>query len=353
MAPTPTMPGAPPRERLRVLIVDDSAVARSVMTRIVEGSTECVVAAAVPSVDDALRFLALHSVDVILLDLEMPGVDGLTGLPGLLAAGAGAKVLVVSSAAESGAAATIEALALGAADTLVKPGRSVAAGGFASTLLLKLSRLREAAHPVICSSRAPAVTGRSFDAVAIGASTGGIHALNALLQALPHSFHAPILVTQHLPAAFMPHFASQLAGATGRRCMVASDSLVLQDDMIVVAPGDAHLVAAPLPQGRVAVRLRVAPVPNGNVPSVDPMFESLSRCFGSRLLAIVLSGMGRDGLEGAIRVHEAGGTVLVQDRASSVVWGMPGAVAAAGIAHAVLPPAEIGALIAEQRVLAA
>jgi len=337
-----------------VLIVDDSSVARSVLARMVEDNGDCVVAAAVSAVPDALRFLATGTVDVILLDLEMPGIDGLTGLPDLLAAGGGAKVLVVSSAAGDGAAATIEALALGAADTLVKPGRSVTAGGFAHALVEKLARLGDRLDPAV-RAMAPlsSVPRRAFDVVAIGASTGGIHAVNGVLQALPPSFHAPIVITQHLPAAFVPYFASQLAAATGRRCEVATDRMTLQDDMIVVAPGDAHVIATALPDGRTAIRLCRTLVANGNMPSVDPMFETFAERFGPRLLAIVLSGMGRDGLKGAIRVDERGGTLLVQDQASSVVWGMPGAVAAAGLATAVLPPDAIGAYIAEQQMVAA
>lgn len=345
-APARAAPDAAPRARQRVLIVDDSAVARTVLSRMVEEGGQCVVAAAAPDVPSALHFLAANAVDVILLDLEMPGIDGLTGLPDLLLAGAGAKVLVVSSAAGEGAAATVEALALGAADTLVKPGRSVTSGNFAAALVEKLARLSDGAEPVVRQIAAQPMPERTFDAVVIGASTGGIHALNSLLQALPASFHTPIVVTQHLPGGFIPYFAGQLATATGRRCVVASDRLALADDMIVVAPGNAHVVAVSLPNGRVAVRLCRTPVPNGNMPSVDPMFESFADRLGPRLLAVVLSGMGRDGLAGAAKVRAAGGVMVVQDQASSVVWGMPGAVAAAGLADAVLPPEAIGGYVA-------
>ncbi len=353
MAPAPASFAAPAGARPRVLIVDDSAVARAVLARMVGEAGGCVVAAAVPDVPRALHFLAAETVDVILLDLEMPGIDGLTGLPDLLAAGAGAKVLVVSSAAGEGAAVTIEALALGAADTLVKPGRSVSAGGFAQALAEKLARLGERPEPMVRAVPRQAMPQREFDVVAIGASTGGIHAINALLQTLPASFHAPIVVTQHLPAAFIPYFVGQLATATGRRCVVATDRLLLDEDMIVVAPGDAHVVAVALSDGRAAVRLCRTPVANGNMPSVDPMFASFADRFGARLLAVVLSGMGRDGLQGAAHVRAAGGSVVVQDQASSVVWGMPGAVAAAGLADAVLSPEAIGAHVAGRRKVAA
>ncbi len=351
MAATVVLSSASVRPRQRVLIVDDSSVARAVLARMVEETVGCTVAAAVPDVRRALAFLADDTVDVILLDLEMPGVHGLAGLPDLLAAGAGAKVLVVSSAAGDGAAATVEALALGAADTLVKPGRTVSSGGFAQALGEKLARLGERSDPMPQLAQTGGVSPRTFELVAIGASTGGIHALNAVLRDLPDSFRAPIVVTQHLPAAFMPFFVSQLAAATGRRCEIACDRMALHDGMIVVAPGDAHMIGVALPGGKAAVRLSREPVANGNMPSVDPMFASFADCFGPRMLAVVLSGMGRDGLQGAARVHAAGGAIVVQDQATSVVWGMPGAVAAAGFADAVLTPEDIGGYVARAKVL--
>ncbi|OWK27915.1 chemotaxis response regulator protein-glutamate methylesterase [Sphingomonas dokdonensis] len=344
MAPASASIAAPVGARPRVLIVDDSAVARAVLTRMAEGAA-CTVAHAATNIAGALQFLACESVDVILLDLEMPGIHGLAGLPDILAAGAGARVLVVSSAAADGAAATVEALALGAADTLVKPGNCLSSGSFAAALAEKLVRLGERSEPAIRTLAAPSDTLHEVDAVAIGASTGGIHAINTLLTALPPAFRRPIVITQHLPAAFVPFFAEQLGAATGRSCVLATDGMLLRDDMIAVAPGDAHLMATRMAGGVIGIRLSRAPVANGNMPSVDPMFESFAACFGKRLLAVVLSGMGRDGLAGARRVRAAGGTVVVQDQASSVVWGMPGAVAAEGLAQAVLPPEAIGSFI--------
>ena len=330
----------------RLLIVDDSTVARAVLTRIATEAGGSIVVGAVPDVGRALDVLARKRVDVILLDLEMPGVDGLTGLPALIAAGQGARVLVVSSAAGDGAAATVQALALGAADTLVKPAGSMSSSQFARNLVEKLIRLGERSVVAPRAVTPASLPERDIDLVAIGASTGGIHALMHLFQAVPASFRAPIVVTQHLPPAFVPFFVGQLSAATGRPCEVARDRMALRDGTIVVAPGDAHVVAVRLPRGRAAIRLSREPVANGNMPSVDPMFSSFAECFGPCLLAVVLSGMGRDGLEGAGRVRAAGGRVVVQDETSSVVWGMPGAVAAAGLADAIMPPGQIGSLIA-------
>lgn len=342
--------GSPPDrdgDGIRVLIVDDSVVARAVIGRMIEGMERFRVAGSVSNVNAALAFLATERADVILLDLELPGIHGLTALPDLVAAGRGAKVLVVSSAADDGAAAAVQALALGAADTLVKPGVGNFAGRFAAVLEDRLTRLffdsdgmpaAAAPHP----DQAPG----EFDVVAVGASTGGIHALSQMLRAIPPCFQPPILVTQHLPASFMSYFAAQLAVLAGRACEVATDHMRVRPGRMVVAPGDAHIRCVRTADG-FAIRLSHEPVASGCMPSVDPMLDSVAELFGARGLGVILSGMGRDGAGGAQRLIDSGGSVIVQDKASSVVWGMPGAIAAN--ASAVLPPDEIGRMIASNR----
>jgi two-component system chemotaxis response regulator CheB len=331
----------------RVLIVDDSVVARSVLGRMVEATRRFAVAAAFSEVGAALSWLDKNRVDVILLDIEMPGIDGLTALPDILLASHGAKVLVVSSSADDGAAVSVQALALGAADTLVKPGIGAFGGRFAEVLEERLSKLFEA--PLDLAPQAgdyvPLAEPRDFDLVAIGASTGGIHALSQFLRAIPASFQVPILVTQHLPASFMGYFAAQLAVLGGRPSEVATDSMRIRPGRIIVAPGDAHMRVVRTSEG-AAIRLTHEKSLSGCMPSVDPMFESVAQVFGKRALGVVLSGMGRDGCEGAGSMFDAGARVLVQDQASSVVWGMPGSIANAGRASAVLPPDEIGRLVA-------
>ena len=342
-----------PDDASRVLIVDDSAVARAVIARVVDGSDRFMVAGAVSDVPAALRFLKRASVDHILLDINLPGIDGITALPDLLVAGGAAKVLVVSTAAADGAAQTVQALALGAADTLVKPQAGALSGRFAAALLEKLDRLGEpqpaAAAPVRTAVAPPRPAKDDYDIVAIGASTGGIHALNQLLRSLPAGFRLPVLVTQHLPSTFMPYFAAQLALISGRPCDVATDHLRIRPGRLIVAPGDAHMVVVPLAEGGASVRLSRAPSACNCMPSVDPMLSSVAATYGARALGVVLSGMGRDGTEGARALRAAGGAVVVQDQTSSVVWGMPGAVAQAGLASAVLAPDAIGELIAGRR----
>lgn len=337
----------------RVLIVDDSVVARAVIARAVEQGGRFSVAGAVSSAAAALDFLRHTRVEGIVLDIQMPGVTGLVALPDLIAAGRGAKVLIVSSSASDGAAATIEALALGAADTLVKPDVGDFAGRFSVALVEKLARLltveMPAELPLQRSTPGPLLgVGSSFDIIAIGASTGGIHALSALLRELPAAFPVPILITQHLPESFMPYFAAQVAVLANRPCDVATDCIRIRPGRVIVAPGNAHMRVVSTGDA-TAVRLSREASKSGCMPSVDPMFESVAEVYGSRALGVVLSGMGRDGCDGAHSLIDRGGAVVVQDQASSVVWGMPGAIAGAGIASAVLTPVEIGRLTAARR----
>jgi two-component system chemotaxis response regulator CheB len=352
-------PDAADAEPCRILIVDDSAVARAVMERIVAATDRFVVAASVSTAGAALAFLARERVQFVLLDVQMPGVDGLTALPDLIRAGEGARVLIVSGSAGEGAATTVKALALGAVDTLFKPGNGERMGSFAEALIDKLRRLtapeQETGAIVVAGRPRPATPLRSitagdeYDVVAIGASTGGIHAISQVLRAIPAEFRLPILITQHLPTSFMPYFAAQIAVIADRPCDVAIDRMRLRPGRIVVAPGDAHMRCVALTDGGAAIRLTGEPSGSGCMPSVDPMFASLASVFGPRMLAVVLSGMGRDGVDGARQVHQAGGCVVVQDQASSVIWGMPGAVAETGSAHAILSPESIGRLAAARQ----
>jgi two-component system, chemotaxis family, protein-glutamate methylesterase/glutaminase len=345
---------------VRLLIVDDSAVARAVFARMIGARSEFEIAATVPSADAALVFLAREQVDIILLDIEMPGLSGLTALPAILERGRGARVLIVSSSAEQGGAATIQALTLGAADTLAKPSAGTFGGRFADVLAEKLLRIghapnrSEADRPREAS---PRVTLRPLGyqrvaCLAIGASTGGLHALSDLLRALPPSFAAPILITQHLPPSFMPIFAGQVQDMSGRPTAVAQAGMPLARGRVIVAPGEGHLCVE-LTAGMPRVRISHERVESGCLPSVDPMLASVAEVFGASGLGIVLSGMGRDGVRGAELLAVVGADLFVQDRETSVVWGMPGAVATAGLASAMLPPTQMADLLARRDRVAA
>jgi len=340
----------PPEERrsgpIRVAIVDDSAIARAVLGRMVSSQPGIEVVAEARDAAEAVRLLPAARAEIVLLDVEMPGESGLEALPAILAAAGGARVLVVSCLCERGAASSVEALARGAADTLPKPGVESFGGRFSTVLA---ERIRTLARPRRLPSREPGVgafelrpmpEGR-LGCLALGASTGGLHAIAGFLAALPPRIGAPLLVTQHLPETFMPFFARQIEAASGRPVRIAGDGIDLRSDEILLAPGDAHL-ALVRDGARVSVALRREPAASGCMPSVDVMLASVAAVYGRGGLGIVLSGMGRDGLSGARALVERGGAVFVQDRASSAVWGMPGAIAQAGLASAVLPPPELG-----------
>ena len=346
---------APMRRRIRLMIVDDSTVARAVLSRMVESDPTFEITAVAGTAEDAIEALGECRVDIVILDLDMPGAGGLKSIPRIIAAAAGAKVMIVSSLAEDGAEQTVAALALGAADTMPKPGTGRFNGRFSEILLGKLKALGYAKPDSVAATYASQGVGPQaalramptdpIDVLAIGASTGGIHALGMLFHALPKRIGVPILVTQHLPAAFISVFARQLGAIAHRPAAVAEDGMTLEADRILLAPGDAHLTLEPGKDG-VVVRLSHGRATSGCLPSVDPMFASTGAIFGSGALGIVLTGMGRDGVEGASTLVACGGCVVAQDEASCAVWGMPRAVLEAGLASAVLPPDKIARRIA-------
>lgn len=344
------------QQPLRVMIVDDSIVARAVLSRVITADDDFEVVVQAATAEQAIAALRTTRVDIVTLDVEMPGTDGLAALPEILRLGRGARVLLVSSIAEDGAAAAVQALALGAADTLAKPGGGGPRGNFAQALISKLRTIghsrREGAAvvPPLSDPRLDRIKLRlpsphPIRCLAIGASTGGLHALGEFLDALPARIGVPIVVTQHLPAVFMPYFARQIAALTGRSAHVADDGAALVPDCILIAPGDGHLCLEDAGHGP-RVRIDRSGSIGGCLPSVDPMFTSVCDHYGASACAVVLTGMGRDGLAGSARLADAGASILVQDPASSAVWGMPRSVAEAGHACAILDPAAIARRIA-------
>lgn len=343
------------RQPVRLLVIDDSATTRAVFARVIAGEPDMEIAEQGSTAEECLRILATCSFDVILLDLHMPGRGGLEALPEIIAAAGEARILVVSTLTTAGAEPTLKALALGAADTLAKPQPGAFDDSYRARLIEKIRILgrtkgndagfvRTASGPPARIRRLPTQSPRI---IAIGASTGGIHALGGLLSALPRRIGAPILITQHLPASFMDAFARQMQLVSGRAASVAVNGMELTPDEIFIAPGEAHLTTEYRASGGYRARLDRNPASTGCLPSVDPMFASVAEAAGDRALGVVLSGMGRDGTQGAGAIVDAGGAVFVQDEASSAVWGMPGSVAMAGLASSILPPHKIA-----ERVLA-
>jgi two-component system chemotaxis response regulator CheB len=329
--------------RIKILIVDDSVVVRTMLGRMLEEHPAFAVVGRVDRAERAIDWLTLNSADIILLDIEMPDRDGLAALPDIVVAGRGARIVMVSSSTAHGASVTLRALAGGAADAIAKPNVGGLGRHFAIDLIDRLLRI---------GAEQPAATNVPHDfvlrdastglipIVAIGSSTGGLHALARFFTALPLTFDAPILVTQHLPASFMPFFADQLALMSQRPCSVARDGAVALKGAIYLAPGTAHLMCDRR-GSKIVLRLQSEEVSNHSLPSVDPMLASVAAAFGAMGVGIVLSGMGRDGAEGAALLARAGADVLVQNEATSVIWGMPGAVARAGSASMCAPAEDL------------
>lgn len=342
------------------MLCDDSATVRAAMARVLEADPGIRIVARAANGQEAVAALARLPAalrpQVVLLDLEMPVMDGMTALPLLLRERPGPAVIVASALTQRGAAAAMAALRAGAADYIPKPG---AAGGglndpaFRTEILAKVkgwARMRAGGLPpraALPSSALPMVPLRGLRAIGLGCSTGGPQALAVFVQGLARPLPVPLLVVQHMPAGFTAMLADHLNRLGRLPCAEARDGEALRPGRLYLAPGDRHLLAEPVAAGLVA-RLSDAPPENFCRPAVDPMLRSLSGACGGAVLAVILTGMGHDGLAGCRAVIAAGGTVLAQDEASSVVWGMPGAVAKAGLARALLPPAALA-----EQVLAA
>ena len=336
---------------VRVMVIDDSLTVRTVFSRMIDREADMAIVAQAGTAEQALMVLRSTKVDVVLLDLEMPGMGGLEALPAILKTAHGAQVLVVSSLTIDGAEATLTALQMGAADTMLKPRPGGFTEDYRGSLLGKIRALGGKAPPLAAEAQPsapppkPRITPKRPKLVAIGASTGGIHALNLFLRRLPASFDLPILITQHLPESFIPVFARQMETAANREAVLADEGVVIAPNRIVIAPGHGHMIVRR--QGtRMVTGLAHHPVKSGCRPSVDPMFETLAEAYDGEVAAVLLSGMGRDGTEGAERIAAAGGGIYAQDEATCAVWGMPRAVAESGLACAVCPPEELADRVA-------
>lgn len=321
----------------------------------VEGDPRMAVVASASSAERAIAQLQSVDVDVVLLDLEMPGMGGLEALPALLKAGKGAEVLVVSSLTDDGAEATVAAMAMGAADTMLKPRPGGFNDDYRSALLGKICALgrdedtlsdHRAASATTQAPRRFINSGRKQpEIIAIGASTGGIHAINLLLRSLPANFLPPIVITQHLPASFVSVFARQVEMVSGKQTLIAEDGVEILPGTIAVATGHGHMLVRRRGD-RLVARTSAEPARSGCMPSVDPMLSSIAETCKGHALAVLLSGMGRDGVYGAQDLVDAGGAVFAQDAETSAVWGMPGAVAKAGLASVIAPPEQLSKAIA-------
>lgn len=343
-----------------VLIVDDSAVARGIITHMLDAVREINVIASATNGLTALKAMEKHPVDVVILDIEMPEMDGMETLPRLLAIDPEVKVIMASSVSRRNADISLKALSLGACDYVPKPTSGLGnAEEFRRELVEKVlahgRHRKRAGRPVKevvreTTSKAPVVLAKSTanerpEVIAIGSSTGGPQALAQVLKNLDPAITQPIVITQHMPATFTSLLAEHMTKYSGRPACEGREGERLENGHIYIAPGGKHMLLEAGANGGIFIRLNDGPPENFCKPAVDPMLRSLVKILGKRLLVVILTGMGSDGLKGCEEVVRQGGTVVAQDQATSVVWGMPGAVAHAGICREILPLNEISASI--------
>jgi two-component system chemotaxis response regulator CheB len=334
-------------KKARVLIVDDSVVVRRILCDVVSTEPDLEVAGYASNGRLGLDRIPQVNPDLVVLDLEMPVMDGLQALSAIRRDWPKLPVIMYSSLTLKGASATLDALAMGASDYLTKPNRIVSPSE-------AIRQVREALIPRIrslCLPRGgnpgpPGVSkqaikssqegGRRIELVAIGASTGGPNALADLLGGLPGGFPVPIAIVQHMPPIFTGMLAQRLTARTPIPTAEATEGDRPTRGGALLAPGDHHM-ALQREGAEVVVRLNRGPQENSCRPAVDVLFRTAAESYGPGVLAVVLTGMGQDGLRGAQEIRNQGGIVLAQDEASSVVWGMPGFVARAGLAEEVVP----------------
>lgn len=356
----------------RVMIVDDSAVLRGLTSKWLSQDPAIQVVGTAANGEMALRSMAKMDPEVIILDIEMPVMDGLTALPKLLQVNPDVKILMSSTLTKRNAEISMRALSMGASDYVAKPesNREVALSlTFQQELISKViniaaaNRRKQGGIPfagkttVVDQQFEPVHQGaknieqRGFarnksSVLAIGSSTGGPQALLQLLKDL-ENIDVPVLVTQHMPPAFTKILAKHLTHSTNFQCKEAEDGEIVENGKVYIAPGDYHMTVVEKDRQRV-ISLNQEPPENFCRPSVEPMFRSLIDLYGSEVFAVILTGMGHDGLEACRRLAQAGGKLIAQDEKTSVVWGMPGAVCNAGLCNGVYPLNEIGAEIKDK-----
>jgi len=358
-----------PKPTIRVMVVDDSAVIRGLISSMLEHDPQIKVVASCANGLAAVQMVQKADPDVVILDIEMPVMDGITALPRILASRPGTSIIVASTLSQRNAEISLQALAMGAADYVPKPTASRIGSNdeFRRELLDKVRHFGNRAHARKVTTK-PAVTGQAIahppvfhsqsatpialrrpgalkpHILAIGSSTGGPQALNTLLKDIPPSINVPIVITQHMPPTFTSILAQHVAKASGWPCHEIADGETIAAGTIYVAPGNYHVSFER--KGILCVaRLNQDPPENFCRPAADVMLRGLAAVYGPRVLTVILTGMGADGLKGGRDIVGAGGTVVAQDEATSVVWGMPGAVATAGLCSAVLPLADLSRYI--------
>jgi two-component system, chemotaxis family, protein-glutamate methylesterase/glutaminase len=351
----------------RVLLVDDAAAVRSALSLAIAQDQDLEVAATAANGRVAVEIFPALKPDIILLDFEMPEMDGLATVREIRKKDPCVPIIMFSDLTERGAAVTLEALSSGVTDYVTKPSNvdmTATLEAISQELLPKIralchlpelpNRLAPAGPPKVQAPPVPIPLSPRLPSpvqiVAIGVSTGGPDALARVLTSLPANFPLPVVIAQHMPPIFTSLLASRLSAKSALPVRECVSGEPLRSGRVVIAPGDFHMELSQ-DDGRLLLKTHQGPKENFCRPSVDVLFHSVARVFGARALAVVLTGMGQDGLRGCETLHGLGARIYVQDEASSVAWGMPGLVARSGLADKILPLNRIGAEIVRATAL--
>jgi two-component system chemotaxis response regulator CheB len=333
---------------VRVLVVDDSVVVRKLLSEALASVPRLQLAGTASSGAIALAKIPQLNPDVVTLDIEMPGLNGIETLTEIRKLYPTLPVIMFSTLTEHGAAITLEALSLGASDYLTKPTNSTSLANsmeqvrreLTSKILSLVQRDQKVGPKSVLQSKRRKSMGAPIEILAIGTSTGGPKALAELIPRLPPDFAVPTVVVQHMPPLFTRLLAERLNSQSEVRVNEAEAGCSLEPGDVWIAPGDHHMTISR--KGvQTVLALNQDPPENSCRPAVDVLFRSVARAYGPNALAVVMTGMGSDGARGAAHIHEAGGEIFVQDEPTSVVWGMPGAIVGAGLADKICPLQEI------------
>lgn len=339
-----------PGERVRVLVVDDSVVVRRLISRMVEDDPSMELAGTARDGLDALNKIAQLRPHVVTLDVEMPELDGIATLRRIVEQRLDVRVIMLSSLTAKGSQTTVDALMHGASDYVTKPQGDAAGHAFESLAVELVAKIKQlfafqtsqpqAAAVATPAPPAPRSASATFvqrpEIFAIGVSTGGPSALTEAMPFLPKDFPLPIVITQHMPPLFTRILAERLTKICQIPVIEAEDGMVATAGRALIAPGDFHMKLVRVGHDLV-VRLDQGPQENSCRPAVDVMLRSIAECCKGRAIVAILTGMGQDGLIGVRQLKALGANILAQDSATSVVWGMPGAIVAANLADSVLP----------------
>jgi len=359
--------------KIKILVVDDSVVVRRLLSNVLDGDAALEVVGTAPNGRIALAKISQVHPDLIVLDVEMPEMDGLETLAAIRKQDRDIPVIMFSALTELGAVATLNALALGATDYVTKPhnmkSKEAALEHVREQLIPKIKAFCNGVHrqnlgdikvpkheniitklPSIShsiSSNSAVNIKSKVEIVAIGVSTGGPNALETILQDLPANFPVPIVIVQHMPPVFTKRLADRLTEKCKIRVEEAVTGGILEPGVVWIAPGDYHMVLEKQGFG-ARIRTHQEARENSCRPAVDVLFRSTAKIYGAGVLGVVLTGMGQDGLHGCQNIREAGGKIIVQDEASSVVWGMPGSVVNSGFADRVVSLQDMAAEIIDR-----